>query len=172
MGGRGWTVRGGLLLAGNDETDGLLCLFVVPNVRMLPEGAEGETRASRRKLGTGSLKSEDPWWSARHYRYRTKPTFAPADVPRATLLPREHTRYLKSQVWDSFVYDARTLTSLAASEPFTARDGLTATAASRERDGRGTPLLLGFRNGYKRYKRKQKAVNCRNGDYALSHDDF
>jgi len=44
------------------------------------------------------------------------------------------------------VYDARTLTSLAASEPFTARDGLTATAASRERDGRRTPLLLGFRN--------------------------
>lgn len=39
------------------------------------------------------------------------------------------------------MYDARTLTSLAASEPFTARDGLTVTAASRERGDRRTPLL-------------------------------
>lgn len=71
-------VRGGLLPAGNDETDGLLrplrCKF---------SPAEGERKASRRKEGRGSL------MKCHHYRYTTKPTSAPADsgVARVTLLP-------------------------------------------------------------------------------------
>lgn len=55
-------------------------------------------------------------------------------VPRATLLPA-NTRFLKSHCGTLVrVRDARTLTSLPASGPFTARDGLTTAAASRERN--------------------------------------
>lgn len=92
---RGWTVRGGLLLSGNDETDGLLCLLV-SDVRRLPTEARDtsipQERGDRISQDRGSL------MKCRHYRCRTKPTFAPADVPRATLLPA-NTRFLKSHCW-------------------------------------------------------------------------
>lgn len=67
-------------------------------------------------------------------------------IPSDFITPRTHTLSEVPSVGDSFVYDARILTSLAASAPFIARDGLTATAASRKRGGCRAPLLLGSQN--------------------------
>lgn len=61
-------VRGGLLPAGNDETDGLLRPLQPKERGSVPQ--EGRARLSQ---GRGSL------MKCRHYRYRTKPTSTPAD---------------------------------------------------------------------------------------------
>lgn len=135
-------VRGGLLPAGNDETDGLLRETKGRATLTSTRGAsgsllpvEGEKRASRRREGPvrGSL------MKCRHYRYRTEPTSAPVcgrGPGERLYYPRTHT-LPEVPLWERRVLaDARArrpsaLTSLPAIGPFTARDGLTAVASRR-----------------------------------------
>jgi len=74
---------GGLLPAGNDETDGLLS-GARSSLRPKEKGSVPQERRARLSHSRGSL------MKCRHYRYRTKPTSAPtvsAYTARVTLLP-------------------------------------------------------------------------------------
>lgn len=114
-------VRGGLLPAGNDETDGLL-----REVRRKKRKREKEKdparvhrlrreELSRRPMERNPSVPQEGRRGRRrgslmkccHYRYRTKPTSTPADAhsPRATLLPT-NTSFLKSHCGTDAFYSA------------------------------------------------------------------